>query len=159
MPRDTATSNALRCPRCGAPVAVGELECWLCGLRSPTSEIHSRQKSFSAFAASQLSASANYFSPTSLMLFMTLACVVLGVITIAPGWGIPLGCVAFFAWVRTIQMVNRHAEAGATVTTGQKVELFVSSLASAVASTLLVLLMIAVAGTVALFAACFAMLN
>jgi hypothetical protein len=46
------------------------------------------------------------FSLSSLILFVTLACVVFGVITIAPGLGVPLAVIALIAWARTIREVR-----------------------------------------------------
>jgi hypothetical protein len=85
------------------------------------------------------------------MLFVTLACVALGVITIAPGIGAPLAVVAFFCWLRTVDVVHVRATRGLTATSRDKVRMFLRSFFSSI----LVLTLIGVVGGAALFLAFF----
>jgi hypothetical protein len=73
------------------------------------------------------------FSLSSLMMFVTLACVLLGTITIAPGVGVPLAFVAFFTWLRTVNVVRRRATMGVAVSASDKFLLFVGSFLSTAA--------------------------
>jgi hypothetical protein len=50
------------------------------------------------------------FSLSSLLMFATLACVVLGVFSIAPGLGIPLGVIALIAWARTVSVLRAEKD-------------------------------------------------
>jgi hypothetical protein len=86
------------------------------------------------------------------MMFVTLVCVVLGLSTIAPGLGIPLGIVLIGVWTRTVAVTRARAARGLTVTTPEKLQLFASSLGV----TLGLLGLVAVAGFAAFWAVCFA---
>jgi hypothetical protein len=92
------------------------------------------------------------FSLASLMMFVTLLCVVLGMSTIAPGVGIPLGIMLLVVWLRTAAVARRRAARGLAITRAEKLQLFLASFGS----TLSLLAVVCLAGCAAFFAACFA---
>jgi hypothetical protein len=83
---------------------------------------------------------------------VTLACVVLGLVTIAPGFGIPLGVIAFIAWMRTISKDNWQAEDHAPSSAPEVLLTFIRS----VGLVLLVLGLIALAAFALFFVMCLA---
>jgi hypothetical protein len=92
------------------------------------------------------------YSLASLMMFVTLLCVVLGVSTIAPGIGIPLGIVFIVVWLRTTAVTRQRAARGLAVTPLEKVQLFAASFGVTVG----LLSLVGIAGIAAFWAACFA---
>jgi hypothetical protein len=90
------------------------------------------------------------FSLASLMLFITLLCVVLGVSTIAPGVGVPLGVILLVVWVRTVNVSQQRRGHGKPMTRLEKVHFFLSAAGFAFAT----LVLVAVAGGAALFTVC-----
>ena len=62
----------------------------------------------SAVAGRTAAVPAGGFSLASLMMFVTLVSVVLGVSTIAPGIGIPLGLIVLVVWLRTAAVARRR---------------------------------------------------
>src|SRR5215203_1674278 len=111
----SSSATELSCPRCGAPVTAGLAVCWLCfaPLDSKKNQGDLDQFRSGANIKSTSAAAAGGFSLASLMMFVTLLCVVLGVFTIAPGLGVPLAVVAFITWLRTVSVVKSRAESGA----------------------------------------------
>jgi hypothetical protein len=95
------------------------------------------------------------FSLASLMMFVTLICVVLGVFTIAPGLGVPLAIVAFVTWLRTVSVVKWRASTGSSLTSAEIILVFVRS----VAFTLLVLALVGVAAVAAFATLCFGVMS
>jgi hypothetical protein len=87
------------------------------------------------------------FSLASLMMFVTLASVVLGVSTIAPGVGIPLGILALLATVRTAVLVRRQMRLGHQPNAGERAILFAASLG--------VVILAGIAAAIAFSALCF----
>jgi hypothetical protein len=85
------------------------------------------------------------------MMFVTLVSVLLGMITIAPGFGVPLAFVAFFTWLRTVDVGRRRASGGSPLSSGEKILLFMRAYLSTVA----LFGMLGVAGIAAIFSACF----
>jgi hypothetical protein len=134
----------LHCARCGAVTRPDAARCWLCGAAIDT---HATK----ATASVERGETAGGFSLASLMMFVTLLCVVLGVSTIAPGIGIPFGIIMLVAWLRTAAVARRRAAHGFAVTRPERLQLFISSAGTAI--TLLALT--CVAGCAALVAACF----
>jgi len=84
------------------------------------------------------------------MMFVTLVCVILGVISIAPGLGVPLAFIAFVAWLRTVVRVQLQLKKQPELTTAGKVLMFFQS----VAVTMVVLFLVVLAGAAALFIIC-----
>ena len=95
------------------------------------------------------------YSLASLLMFVTLASVVLGVSTIAPGIGIPLGIILLVVWLRTAAVARRRRQRGLAVTRAEKVQLFLASFGVSLA----LIAVTCVAGCAAYFAACFACLG
>jgi hypothetical protein len=147
--RTPNTELERHCPWCGAVVPSKAATCWLCHepLSSPA---ESAARVATTRAIPPVSPSSGY-SLASLMMFVTLLCVVLGVTTIAPGIGIPFGIIMLVAWLRTAAVARRRAAHGVAVTRLERLQLFVSSLAT----TITLLALTCVAGCAALVAACF----
>jgi hypothetical protein len=124
----------------------GAARCWLCG-----AAIDSKGAT-RATASVEGGVTASGFSLASLMMFVTLLCVVLGVSTFAPGVGIPLGIVLLVVWLRTAAVARQRMARGLTVTRTEKLQLFLES----IGTTLGLLAVICLAGCAAFFAACFA---
>jgi hypothetical protein len=144
--------QTLHCPQCDAVNRATAERCWLCdGVLPVVDDIPKRTEQ--APPDPERIEPVGGFSLASLMLFMTLACVVLGVISIAPGLGVPLAIVAFFAWLRTSDVVRRRAEQGSAASATAKIELFLRSFGFIVA----LLALISVASGAALFSALFTM--
>ena len=134
----------LNCARCGAVMRADAARCWLCGAAV---DRHATKATSSVDRVE----TAGGFSLASLMMFVTLLCVVLGVSTIAPGIGIPFGIIMLVAWLRTAAVARRRAAHGFAVTRPERLQLFISS----VATTISLLALTCVAGCAALVAACF----
>jgi hypothetical protein len=138
-----------RCGRCGAPLREGVTECWLCHASAPA-EGHKAGVTPAPGHARFEPADAddgNLFSRSSLLLFVTLACVVVGVMTIAPGLAIPLAIVAFFAWARTVGEIRSAKNASAQPNTAL---VFLQS----IAFVLTLLTLIAIGTFAAFFVVC-----
>jgi hypothetical protein len=86
------------------------------------------------------------FSLASLMMFVTLACVLLGVCTIAPGVGIPLAIVAPLAFVRTAILIQRRTTLGHRPHAVERAILFAASMG--------VVILAGLAAIIAIFATC-----
>lgn len=84
------------------------------------------------------------FSLASLLMFVTLISVVLGLSTIAPGAGIPLGILLFIAWARTAAVSRQTAKTGQPLTPSQKIVAYFSTLGFIVLLLLLVTLAIVI---------------
>jgi hypothetical protein len=136
-----------RCPNCGAAFATIRERCWLCGF-----DVFGRHSTQPLDTSSLQSAAAPLrsggFSLASLMMFMTLACVSLGVISVAPGLGVPLAIISLIVWARTADMVKLRDLQGTPTTSIEKVLFFLRSFTFAVAMVVLV----CVTGGAALFA-------
>src|SRR5262245_58847993 len=104
----SAPSPAARCPECGAELAAGQTQCWLCR-GTPGGEAKSEPARLPRSAAAE-NASAQ-FSLSSLMLVMTLIAVCLGLLKVSPGYGILLIIVATPALVRTMVATTRRKQA------------------------------------------------
>jgi hypothetical protein len=149
-PNQSAT-NDRRCPQCQAVQLTEARQCWLCGETLPTS--HEAAEADIARSAVQ-SASVeptSGFSLASLMMFMTLACVVLGVSTLAPGLGVPFGIVVLVIWLRTVNIARQRQRRGAPMTRLERVQFFLSTAGFLAVAFVLV----GVAAGGALFTVCF----
>jgi hypothetical protein len=139
------------CPQCRAKVNPDATRCWLCGADVSESGRGAVPKLLPADPPGILPSEAfGRFSLASLLLFVTLLCVILGVLTIAPGLGLPLGVILITVWLRTAAATRRRAARGLTVTPLDKVQLFASSFGVTVG----MLGLICVAGFAAFFAVC-----
>jgi hypothetical protein len=143
--RHESGAGERHCARCGAVGRPDAARCWLCGAAFDSKD------TTTATAAVERGVTPGGFSLASLMMFVTLLCVVLGVSTIAPGIGIPFGIIMLVAWLRTAAVARRKAAHGVAVTRLERLQLFASSLGTAIA----LLALTCVAGCAALVAACF----
>jgi hypothetical protein len=153
MSQSSSSTELLSCPQCGATLGSGATDCWLCHVpldrqRDSTLESAAPMRSDTPASVAQV----GNFSLASLMMFVTLLCVALGVSTIAPGIGIPLGIVFIVVWLRTTAVTRQRAARGLAVTSLEKVQLFAASLGVTVG----LLSLVGVAGFAAFWAACFA---
>jgi hypothetical protein len=139
--------QAGHCLRCGAELRSGADYCWLCGVDTREASIQQQQPALPHGEAA--AAPASGFSLASLMMFMTLVSVTLGMIALAPGIGVPLAVIAFFTWLRTVAVVRRRATKGAATGASERVLLFVN----AFLSTIALLFLIGTVGVAALFTA------
>jgi hypothetical protein len=127
-----------RCSECGAAIEVGDSRCWLCG----------RQAGADAPIVAQLveppALARPQFTLSTMMLIITLICVCLGVVSIAPGLIVPLLAIVVPALFRTISATKR---AGRDVTLADRVATFLTSIG--------VVFLAWIGGLVAFAAACF----
>ena len=111
-------SDEQHCPFCHALLLPGTSRCWLCEAKA-----HSVAADDAAAppAASQVGRPERVgsYSLASLMMFMTLVCIVLGVSTLWPGVGLPLGAIVLVVWVRTSAVTRRRLERGLSVSRGK----------------------------------------
>ena len=147
MPHDRSSTTSSYCPQCKALQRTDARECWLCG-----ATLSARQTTAAADISVAVQQPVSSYSLASLMLFVTLLCVALGVSTIAPGVGIPLGIVLIVVWSRTAAVTRRRAAHGLAVTPLEKIELFASSFSV----TIGLLGLVGIAGFAAFWAVCFA---
>jgi hypothetical protein len=155
--RDYSATGGLHCARCGAELPAGAAVCWLCNAPVGATSDSNRLAPVRLTPAreSALTQPGGGFSLASLMMFVTLVCVVLGVFTIAPGLGVPLSVVAFVTWLRTVSVVKWRASTGTSLSSAEIILIFVRS----VAFTLLILVLVGVAAVAAFAAACFGVIN
>ena len=134
---------APRCPECGAALDSRESKCWLC-LRKLTAE--PEMNPYVSPPAQALAVSPAQFSLSTLLLVMTLVAVCLGVTMAAPGLGVLLIVLALPALVRTVVSGLKQKQAGAPYTPSEKIAAYCVSL--------MVMLMVGVAGGIAFEIAC-----
>jgi hypothetical protein len=128
----------VQCPECGAANEEGRSKCWLCGTEVAAGQ---RAAPLTAHAPPQ-------FGLSSLFLIMTLICVCLGLVSIAPGLIVPLVVVVVPALVRTMSASKSWTRRGKQMTIGDKFGAFFTSLG--------IVILIVVAGNIAFLAACLA---
>ena len=119
------------CLDCRATLPLGSDRCWLCGWKvgdpvtpgkKPATQAASDSNPYSSPAPDNLNRT---FSLSTLFLWVTLACVVMGVVRIAPGVGIALAIICLPAGLRTITAVHRRQRrTGQTMTVGEKLTTF-----------------------------------
>jgi hypothetical protein len=144
-------STANVCPKCGAALSEGATSCWLC--LAPLTG----QEALPATIippAPQAENTASY-SLSSLLMLVTLVCVLLGLFTFAPGLGMLIGFVGFVAWLSTVVKVQKRRAKNQEVTNADKILLFVRS----AVGTILIMGLVLVACVATLFVACVAMLG
>ena len=146
--QDSPSATEISCPNCGARLPAGLTVCWLCfaPLESKKNQGVLDQFRSGTNIKNASAGATGGFSLASLMMFVTLLCVVLGVFTIAPGLGVPLAIVAFVTWLRTVSVVKSRAVNRLVVDVREyQFLIFVRS----VAFTLLVLALVGVAAVAA----------
>ncbi len=117
------SSQASRCPECGAPLDAGQTRCWLCWRNASESD-ENPYASPHAIAGEYVSAQ---FSLAFVFLAMTLVAVEMGVIMIAPGLGVLMLIVATPALFRTMIAASYRRQAGAPLTPWEKLGTFLVS--------------------------------
>src|SRR3954471_15674450 len=116
------------CPHCHAGLRADAVRCWPCGAAvRADGETKAATTELAASRHEVVAEPLGGFSLASLMMLMTLVCVVLGVSSLWPGIGIPLGVVLFVVWLRTAAVTRRRAAHGLAVTSGKKIQLFLES--------------------------------
>ena len=119
----SSSSARGRCPECGAELAVGQARCWLCA------RALSEAESSNPYASPQpVGENIDYqVSLASLFLIMTLSAVGTGLFLVAPGLGVLFAVLSVPALVRTIVAAKQQWRAGAALTIGEKMGVFVVS--------------------------------
>ena len=140
------------CVKCGAALHPAASICWLCF--APTAETKMRAGSAASRSLEPIP-EVSRFSLASLLMFMTLACVILGVFTKWPGLGVPLAILSLVVWGRTVNIIRQRAKKGETVAPLQRVLIFMSSFAG----TLTVIALLIVTGAAALGTVCATMFS
>jgi hypothetical protein len=138
MTSGTNVQKVVQCPECGAANDEGRSKCWLCGAEVAAGK-------WSAPSAAHVPPQ---FGLSSLLLIMTLICVCLGLVSIAPGLIVPLVVLVVPALVRTMSASKRWTRQGKQMTIGEKFGAFFTSLG--------IVYLITVAGQIAFAAACLA---
>ena len=143
-------SDEQHCPFCHALLLRGGLRCWLCEAKVQPVAAHDAA---APPAVSQVvrPERVGSYSLASLMMFMTLVCIVLGVSTLWPGVGIPLGAIVLVVWIRTAAVARWRAARGLAVSRAERTQLFLASFGVTVA----LLAVSCLAGCAAFVAACF----
>src|SRR6476620_9023764 len=101
------------CPHCHAGLRANAVRCWLCGANvRADGETIAVTTPLATSRPDVVAEQLGGFSLASLMMFMTLVCVVLGVTSLWPGIGIPMGVVFFVAWLRTTAATRQRAAHG-----------------------------------------------
>jgi hypothetical protein len=154
--RSEVSTRELSCPHCGAALPSGADKCWLCFTRVvATGDLAVSDQVVARSKQDMPIVQTGGFSLASLMMFITLVCVVLGVFTIAPGLGVPLAIVAFITWLRTVSVVKWRESTGSALTSSEIIFIFVRS----VAFTFLILMLVGVSAVAAFAAFCFGVMS
>ena len=140
------------CPECGAAFTPFSQQCWLCGWKvgDPVRTVRAAQGAekdnpFASAPARQLHWT---FSLSTLFLWTALVAVVMGVIRIAPGLGIPLALFCLLASALTIRSASRaERKTGKPLTVFQKISVFLEKF--------VISIVIVIVGIVALISALF----
>lgn len=121
------------CPACGAIIERAWSHCWLCGsdlVRTPDGlKVAPGSATIQTAARPPVLTSPTSFSLQSVMLVVTLAALVLGSFSIAPGLGIFLAIVCVPALIRTAIMLRRRESQGTAADAKSKAIMFAASLA------------------------------
>jgi hypothetical protein len=153
--RDAAVAE-VSCPHCGAAVPSGASKCWLCYTPIVASDGQTvLTRAGTGREQGAPIAPTSGFSLASLMMLVTLVCVVLGVFTIAPGIGVPLAIVAAITWLRTVSVVKSRASTGSPLSSADIILVFLRS----IALTFVILILVGVAAVAAFAAVCFGTLS
>ncbi|HEX3996971.1 MAG TPA: hypothetical protein VHX65_00295 [Pirellulales bacterium] len=124
------------CPECGAAFSGEGTYCWLCGWRTgdpvsadPKQRAKPRRNPHVALPNTGKRLQWT-FSLSTLFLWTALIAVVMGVVRIAPGLGIPLAVLSLPAALQTTAIaLNRRRRSGMPLTLGNKIADFVESMA------------------------------
>jgi hypothetical protein len=150
-PDDLLTIDQL-CPQCHAGLRADAARCWLCGANiRHDGKTEITTPVLAAPRPGAVAERSDGFSLASLMMFVTLVSVALGVSTIAPGVGIPLGIVLLVVWLRTAAVAQHRAVRGIVTTRAERIQLFFTSFGV----TLAMIVLTCVGGAAALMAALF----
>lgn len=154
----THTSAILKCPECGAELARGAAQCWLC--RAPIAASGAAPEVVLATAvdepanpyrAPQPSSSPQQFRLSTLLLSVTVVALCVGLYRVAPGLIVVLLIFAVPALVRTASKSRRAAELGMPMSAGEKVASFLAGVG--------IVLLVLVGLCIAFFLACLAMFS
>lgn len=150
---DSAQSTlGVHCEHCGALLTPGQAECSICHAEMPPGAAAQRAGSIPSWPQAEHSPAPPtrhlQFGLSSLLLFMTLAAVLCGIIGMNPGLGIAVAILAIPALVRTCVTASRRRAGGQSMTSGQKTAIFLLTLAMIVA--------VIVAASAAFFFTCLA---
>ncbi len=132
MESDQPQARPAVCLDCGATLPPDSNRCWLCSWKVGDPITLGKKPGGSAAANGNPYASPappdnlnRTFSLSTLFLWVTLACVVMGVVRIAPGVGIALAIICLPAGLRTITAVHRRQRrTGQTMTVREKLTTF-----------------------------------
>lgn len=146
------TSPIQFCPECGASLPPQVTRCWLCGRDiAPSGPATLTGTPFAEVAGagtSPFEQRAKFqFSIASMLLWMTLAAILLSLFTISPGLGILLGILSAPAAIRTAVLAMRREAAGRPMTVESKVTVFLGTAG--------IVLIFVVAALAAFVATCF----
>jgi len=123
--------SARRCAVCNAVVPASSKRCWLCGGNIVADESSATGPSPNAkipFSPPAQEFAPGSFSLATLMLFVTLAAIVCGVISLAPGLGIALGLIMIPVLAHTAILAQNEREVGHLVSASGTIMMFLSSL-------------------------------
>jgi hypothetical protein len=148
---ETPATSVPYCPRCHALQRTDARQCWLCGASVSAAPAIAGAGTVPLANQHVPIESVSGFSLASLMMFVTLVSVVLGLSTIVPGVGIPLGLILLVVWMRTAAVAGRRRQRGMLLTRSEILQTFISSLGVAV----VLIILTCVAGCAAFVAACF----
>jgi hypothetical protein len=140
------TDKVVQCPECGAANEERRSNCWLCGADLAAGV------AAGDFARPGPAHAPPQFRLSSLFLIITLVCVCLGLISIAPGLIVPLLVIVVPALIRTLSASQLWTHRGAQMTIVDKLAEFFTS--EAFFTSLAIVVLIGVAGIIAFFAAC-----
>jgi hypothetical protein len=136
---DSLHADELVCPHCQAELERGAPQCWLCeatlGEPAQKSQPTSRPSQSAGFS----------YSLSTMLLATTLVAICFGLLSIAPGLGIPICILLAPVLVRTVMVVRRREAAGRKVSTSEKAWLIFGSLV--VANVILAVVTVAAVGT------------
>lgn len=154
------TSRPETCPECGAPFPNEAIYCWLCGWKLGNLVVGPRKGSPTTnprAAALRNPADLKWtFSLSTLFLWTALVAVVMGVVRIAPGLGVPLAIIAIPAALHTTALVAfRKRRSGHALTVPEKLFAFIASFAI----FMLAAIVITVSACFAAFVICLSSLN
>jgi len=151
---DNHTRAEPNCPLCGATLSPNAASCWLCHaavVPGRTPDATPRSVSPSVRARPERLGG---YSLATMMLFVTLIAVVVGLATIHAGVGIPLGVMLLVAWWRTAAVSRYRYRSDDSLTRAQQIQVFLSSFGLAIA----LIVMVGVGICVALGALCFGLI-
>jgi hypothetical protein len=141
-------ASARRCSACHAVLPRNAKQCWLCGASiSDELAIGASQNAFGRFSVPPDGAHAS-FSLATLMLYMTLAAIVCGVFSIAPGAGAALALVLIPVLAHSTIQARKERELGHLVPASEKIAIFLTSF--------VIVVVAGVAASVAFGITCFA---